>query len=526
MKYAKIIDNRKCIGCHACSVACKEENQVPLGVFRTWVKYVEKGKFPHTRRYFQVTRCNQCDNPPCVRICPTGAMYRRPDGIVEFNGEQCIACKACLQACPYDAIYVDPETHTAAKCHFCAHRLERGLEPACVIVCPERAIIVGDVDDPSSQVSRLLAREQVSVRKPEQGTNPKVFYIDGEAASLNPLATARSETWMWADVGESAYAPNGRHAGPIQRGGTFAGALTQTVYDVPHEMPWGWKVAAYLWTKSIGAGVFFIPALFLGFGLPIPNAFAALAACLSLVFIGITTFFLVWDLKQPRRFLKIVLRPQLRSWLARGAFILMGFTALGGLWFLASVAQETFVRATIALPMDWLKQTQNALTFPAAFLAIFSAIYSAFLFSQAEGRDLWQSPPLALNLFLHAGAAGGGALLIAAMIGGLAVAATTPLVWAFVVSLAALIVTQILADFAIPPATTNARYGHRLMTHGYFGAFFWGGIAAEIVGLALAVIALATALTFVSAIGGACALAGLYAVLHAWVQAGQRVPNS
>ncbi|MBI5301039.1 MAG: polysulfide reductase NrfD [Chloroflexi bacterium] len=526
MKYAKIIDNRKCIGCHACSVACKEENQVPLGVFRTWVKYIEKGKFPNTRRYFQVTRCNQCENPPCVRICPTGAMYQRTDGIVEFNAEHCIACKACLQACPYDAIYVDPETHTAAKCHFCAHRLERNLEPACVIVCPERAIIVGDMDNPRSEVSRLLAREQVSVRKPEQGTNPKLFYIDGEAASLNPLAAARPPTWMWADVGASAYGGNGSESGPIHHGGAYAGALTQTVYDVPHEIPWGWKVSTYLWTKSIGAGAFFVPALFLGFGMPLPNAFAALAAFLSLVFIGITTFFLVWDLKQPRRFLKIVLRPQLRSWLARGAFILMGFSALGGLWFLASAAQEPVVRETIALPLDWLTQTQNALTFPAAFLAIFSAIYSAFLFSQAEGRDLWQSPPLALNLFLHAGAAGSGALLIAAMFGVLPVSAMTLLVWAFVVSLAALIATQILADFAIPPATTNARHGHDLMIHGYYGAFFWGGIAAESIGLALAIIALATSAALASAIGGVCALAGLYAVLHAWVQAGQRAPNS
>ena len=87
-------------------------------MFRTWVKYTEKGKFPNTRRNFQVTRCNQCENPPCVAICPVTAMYRRPDGIVEFDGDKCIGCKACLNACPYDAIYIDPESHTAAKCHF------------------------------------------------------------------------------------------------------------------------------------------------------------------------------------------------------------------------------------------------------------------------------------------------------------------------------------------------------------------------------------------------------------------------
>src|SRR5581483_9256660 len=112
MKYGFIIDNRKCIGCHACTVACKTENQVALGVNRTWVKYVEKGVFPNTRRVFQVTRCNHCEKPPCVAICPVTAMYQRKDGIVDFSSETCIGCKACMQACPYDSIYIDPDDGT------------------------------------------------------------------------------------------------------------------------------------------------------------------------------------------------------------------------------------------------------------------------------------------------------------------------------------------------------------------------------------------------------------------------------
>ena len=201
MNYGFIIDNRKCIGCHACSTACKSENEVPLGVYRTWVKYVETGQYPDTRRHFQVTRCNHCANPPCVRICPVTAMYQRDDGIVEFDPRICIGCKACMQACPYDAIYIDPETHTAAKCHFCAHRVELGLEPACVVVCPEHAIIAGDIDDPSAEISRMLAIHDVTVRKPEQGTAPKLFYIDGNDFALHPTATERTpETFLWADV--------------------------------------------------------------------------------------------------------------------------------------------------------------------------------------------------------------------------------------------------------------------------------------------------------------------------------------
>jgi len=121
LNYAFLIDNRRCIGCHACSVACKAEHEVPLGVARTWVKYVEKGVFPETRRTFQVTRCNHCEDAPCVEICPTTALFKRRDGIVDFDPRRCIGCKACMQGCPYDAIYIDPQTETAAKCNFCAH---------------------------------------------------------------------------------------------------------------------------------------------------------------------------------------------------------------------------------------------------------------------------------------------------------------------------------------------------------------------------------------------------------------------
>ena len=184
MNYGFLINNDACIGCHACSTACKSENQVPLSVNRTWVKYVETGLYPNVRRHFQVTRCNHCANPPCVRICPVTAMYQREDGIVEFDPDVCIGCKACMQACPYDAIYVDPDRGTVAKCHYCAHRVDVGLEPACVVVCPEHAIIAGDLDDPNTEISRMLAENKVTVRKPEQGTAPKLFYIGGNDAAM------------------------------------------------------------------------------------------------------------------------------------------------------------------------------------------------------------------------------------------------------------------------------------------------------------------------------------------------------
>src|SRR6266568_42227 len=152
-RWVKVIDQDRCIGCHACTTACKSENEVPLGVTRTYVKSAEVGAFPQVRRAFQVTRCNQCADAPCVAACPTQAMYRRPDGIVDFDKQICVGCKACIAACPYDAIFINPEDNSAEKCNLCAHRLEIGLEPACVTVCPTEAILVGDLNDPGSKAA-------------------------------------------------------------------------------------------------------------------------------------------------------------------------------------------------------------------------------------------------------------------------------------------------------------------------------------------------------------------------------------
>ncbi|MEL6346900.1 MAG: 4Fe-4S dicluster domain-containing protein, partial [Myxococcota bacterium] len=287
MNYGFVINNHRCIGCHACSTACKSENDVALGVNRTWVKSVEVGQFPNVTRSFQVTRCNHCANPPCARICPTGAMYQRDDGIVEFDSDSCIGCKACLQACPYDAIHIDPVSHTAQKCHFCSHRTEIGLEPACVVVCPEHAIISGDMDDPSSEISRILSESPVTVRKPEQGTAPKLFYIGGNAAAMHPTAASTApQSFAFADVvteqnqgsldghdvstvvhrsGARVRVPGAQgmpRGGPIQvAAGRMAGQMVQVHYNAQHDVPWHWPVPAYLVTKAIGAGAFFFLAL-------------------------------------------------------------------------------------------------------------------------------------------------------------------------------------------------------------------------------------------------------------------------
>ena len=180
IQYGMLIDARRCVGCHACTVACKSEFDVPLGVNRSWVEYTEKGDHPFAQRTFLPRLCNHCSEPPCVRVCPTGATYKRRDGIVVIDKNMCIGCKYCLQACPYDARFLNPVTGTADKCDFCVHRISQGLVPACVNTCVGRARIFGDVNASDSEISKLIAHNAVTVLRKEMGTQPNVFYIGAD----------------------------------------------------------------------------------------------------------------------------------------------------------------------------------------------------------------------------------------------------------------------------------------------------------------------------------------------------------
>jgi Fe-S-cluster-containing dehydrogenase component len=177
-RFGMAIDTRRCVGCMDCVVACKTENGVPEGFNRDWIRHEYQGEFPALRLEIRSERCNHCDDPPCVSCCPTGASHVAAKGaVVLVDKDECIGCKACVASCPYDARFIHPEGY-ADKCTFCLHRVEKGLPPACVAVCPTRCMYFGDLDDPQSEVSRLIASRQHHALKPEAGTRPRIFYLE------------------------------------------------------------------------------------------------------------------------------------------------------------------------------------------------------------------------------------------------------------------------------------------------------------------------------------------------------------
>src|SRR6266536_4285759 len=463
-RWLKVIDQTRCIGCHACTTACKSENEVPLSVTRTYVKSVDVGEFPQARRAFQVTRCNQCEDAPCVAACPTGAMFTRPDGIVDFDKGACIGCKACMAACPYDAIFINPEDHSAEKCNFCAHRIDAGLEPACVVVCPTQAILVGQADD--SPAASIAAREPVAVRRPEKGTRPKLFYRGATQATLDPLAARRpaGDTFAWSEVQSGP-----GYVVPGHPGGGNSSAAALLSYDIGHRVPWDWRVSAYTWTKGVAAGAYLVAVLAALTGyLPWSSVLTTRAAPLiAAAFLAVTAGLLVWDLEHPRRFAYILTRPQSRSWLVRGGVILTGYAAVLGINLIAGVTESAGLRQAAAVP--------------GVPLAVLAAVYTAYLFAQAKARDLWQNPLLPAHLLVQAGAAGAAALLLAAA--AWQPHAVTALGWVLAVTCLAHVLL-VLGEVTVPHATEHARLAVHEMVGGAFARVFWAGFALAAAGIA------------------------------------------
>ena len=536
VQWAKVIDHTRCIGCHACTTACKSENVVPIGVTRTYVKHVDVGVFPQTRRAHQVTRCNQCAHAPCVTACPTAAMFKRADGIVDFDKSICIGCKACMAACPYDAIFINPEDHSAEKCNFCAHRIDVGLEPACVVVCPTQAILIGDMNDQSSYVAQIINREAVNVRRPEKETLPKLFYKGAHQATLDPLAARRPEAglFMWSEQRES---PDHVVSGNPTYSNTSAAALLS--YDVAHSIPWDWRVSLYTWTKGIASGVYLVAALLQFFGLI--SFFGAVwlwvTPVVSGAFLGLTGLLLIWDLEHPERFYMIFTKRQWKSWLVKGSFIILGYSIVLLLHFIASIIIAIMSSASVNISQVTLMTSslQSVLTLAGVPLATLTAVYTAYLFAQAKARDLWQNPLLPPHLVSQALLLGAAALLPFALyfrISG-AISGVSPLLWTIAIT-SLIHVLMVWGEISLTHPTSHARVAVWEMTSGRYRRFFWSGLFLSAAGglvswiVLLSWLSSAEPLPQLPAIVGIASvpfvLAGLLLHEHAYVQAGQSVP--
>jgi Fe-S-cluster-containing dehydrogenase component len=172
------MDTRRCVGCNACVLACKAENDLPEEGFRDWIVTETRGKFPVLTQQIRSERCHHCETAPCVSACPTGASHVSDGGTVLVDPDKCTGCKACIAACPYGARYVHPEEGYVDKCTFCLHRVRRGEPTACEEVCPTLALVFGDLNDPDSEVSRLVAERRNKTLLPEEGLVPNLYFLE------------------------------------------------------------------------------------------------------------------------------------------------------------------------------------------------------------------------------------------------------------------------------------------------------------------------------------------------------------
>ena len=186
-KYGWLVDTRRCFGCHGCEVACKAENDVPLGHYIRQTIYHDFERPTATTGQKQIARimvpmaCQHCEDAPCLKACPCGALHKGAGGTVQINYDSCSGHAACKDACPYGAIYIDPVANQAVKCHNCTHRVDVGMDPACVATCPSDALFFGDLNDPESKISRMQAKlnaeGKLETLRPEEKTKPRMQFV-------------------------------------------------------------------------------------------------------------------------------------------------------------------------------------------------------------------------------------------------------------------------------------------------------------------------------------------------------------
>jgi phenylacetyl-CoA:acceptor oxidoreductase subunit 1 len=397
-RWAMVADIDRCVGCQTCTAACRHANATSPAVEWRRVLDVEAGSFPNVSRTFVPVGCQHCDDPPCTHVCPTRATYRRDDGIVVMDYDVCIGCASCDVACPYQARFkVDAQSFAygggamrherqreeprrlgvAQKCTFCSDRIDFGLangltpgrdplaSPACVNACIADALHFGDLDDPDSNVSRLL-REQKHFRMHEElGTEPGFYYVHGPAHAADTSAAP-------------AAAVEPATAGQIRSRGV----------EPTHQKHWDWKAAANFMCGGAGSGLF---ALAAAAGLAGATAWPAMAAGAALMALGL--FCVLLKIGRPLRAANVLRQPR-RSWMAREAWVAMAFFPLAALTL-------------------WTQHSLLAIA--AAALALIFLVCQGMILFAAKGIPAWREP-LVVPLIVTTGLAEGGGLLVAALV--------------------------------------------------------------------------------------------------------------
>ena len=373
------------------------------------------------------------------------------------------------------------------------------------MVCPTHSIWVGDLDDPTSGIAKLVSTQETAVRSPEQNTGPNVFYLGADRAVLDPLAAPVDDTYIWAKPDAQRLA----NAGDLTRDPI---TNARTTLNTAHPRPWGWKVITYLWTKGIGAGALALAALAHLMGIALGGVGDYVAPLLGLFGAATTGALLVWDLKRPERFMYIFLKSNWTSWLVLGAYVLTAFSGGAVLWLLAAF-----------LDLGWLMTALAWLGIPVSALM---AGYTAFLFGQAEGRDLWQSPLLFWHLLVQAVMVGSGALAVAGVFADLSDDAWQLVTVAFVVSTAVHLL-MLGIEYAGKHASRQATVAAHIITTGRYSRLFWmGAVLPAAAALVLGGLTWAGLPVALLALAGLVVQPALVAYESVFVRAGQDPPLS
>src|SRR5499427_1492773 len=422
--WGMLADLERCVGCQTCTAACRHANATSPAVQWRKVLDVEAGAFPDVSRTFVPVGCQHCADPPCVHVCPTTATRQRPDGIVTIDYELCIGCAYCEVACPYQARFLvhqpryayvagamrneterydEARLGVAQKCTFCVDRIDFGLEhgltpgidpaatPACVNACIADALHFGDLDDPASNVSQLLAEHQHFRMHEELGTAPNFFYLYSKAEegalSPSPLVGEGRGGGSRSYGPEVSYSSTPTSDPSAQGGGEKKSRIRTKGVEPWHQPHWDWKAAANFLCGGAGAGLFVFAATASLGGAP-----AWPVGLFALALIGTGLALLMFKIGRPLRFIYVLLQPQ-RSWMTREAVAVAAFfpVALLALWF-----------------------NHSLLTAIAAGLGLAFLFCQAMILKAAKGVPIWRAHNVVPFLISTGMAEGGGLFLCAA----------------------------------------------------------------------------------------------------------------